>query len=133
MENYFLVHRWCPSDVPCSLYSEQELRTLHRTFGQPSVSALQVLLEKANGSKIEKNIAQTLEKMKEYCMVCEKTSTTPHEFKSTVSTSELRLNHREQADVMFVHGRPGKHMVCEATHFCTTSFLRNQYTKEIWN
>lgn len=36
MENYFLVHRWQKESIPFILYTEGELRTLHRTFGHPS-------------------------------------------------------------------------------------------------
>lgn len=38
-ENYFLVHEWEPSDMPYTLYTETELRTIHRNFGHPCVRA----------------------------------------------------------------------------------------------
>lgn len=46
-ENYVLVHRWKPSDMTYSLYFESELRNLQRSFGHPSVTALQNLLKRA--------------------------------------------------------------------------------------
>lgn len=111
------------------LYTDQELRTLHRTFGHPSVRALQNLLEWASGSKIEKNIVQTLEKMKEDCMVCMKTSAAPRKLRVTFSTSELRFSHLVQVRTKVILGRPVVLMVKEATRFCAASFLRTKSIK----
>lgn len=38
-ENYFLIHQWSPEDITYGLYSEHELRRIHRNFGHPSVTA----------------------------------------------------------------------------------------------
>lgn len=81
MENCVLIQTWCPSDVRYVQYTEQKLRTLHRTFDHTSVKALRMLLELANGTKIEKNIVQTPGKMKEDFTVFKKTPTAPHSLK----------------------------------------------------
>lgn len=43
-ENFFLIHRWEPNNTIYSLYSESELKKLHRIFGYPSVTAVGNLL-----------------------------------------------------------------------------------------
>ena len=47
-ENYFLIHRWKPTDIMFSFYSEKDLKRLHRVFGHPSVQALHNLLKRAD-------------------------------------------------------------------------------------
>jgi hypothetical protein len=46
-ENRFLVHKWQKSDVRSALYTESEVRRLHRSFGHPSAQALHNLLKRA--------------------------------------------------------------------------------------
>lgn len=133
MDNFFLIHRWYPEDMPYVLYTEEELRTLHQIFGHPSVRALQMFSERAIGSKMERNTVKSLEKMKKNCTVCKKTSIAPRRFKLIVGTAGLKFNHRVQVDAMFIHGIPVIHILDEVKHFCVAFFLRNQSTKEIWN
>lgn len=45
LENYFPTYRWTPQDLPNAVYAEQELRTLHRPFGHPSLRALRNLIQ----------------------------------------------------------------------------------------
>lgn len=52
MENYIPIHRSSPADVPYVLYTEQKARTSHRTYRHLSVRALQLVLNRANGTKI---------------------------------------------------------------------------------
>lgn len=39
MRNFFLIHTWAPTDMPFVMYTKRELRTVHRTFGHPSIGA----------------------------------------------------------------------------------------------
>ena len=67
MENYCLVHRWEPDRNLC-MYTEDEIRKLHKSFGHPTVNALSKTLKNArpndmspeykNGSKILPNPAK---------------------------------------------------------------------------
>lgn len=50
MENYFLIHWRSSNDIRYVFYTEHELRTLHQTFGHPSVRALKILLRRQAGS-----------------------------------------------------------------------------------
>lgn len=123
MENYFLVRRWKPTDLHCILYTEQELRTLHRSFDHPSVEVLEKLLDGATGSRLERSTMDSVEEIKINCTICRKTATDPSRFKLTVGSAELKFNHSVQVDTMFIHRPPVLHMIDEATHFCTTRFL----------
>lgn len=46
-KNYFLIHTWKRGDLPYSLYTESEIRKLHRVFGHPSVRAFTNILKRA--------------------------------------------------------------------------------------
>lgn len=50
MEKYFLIHGWKPRDLPYLLYSEEELRTIHGSFGHPSVRATEGPWKIASGA-----------------------------------------------------------------------------------
>ncbi len=132
MENYFLIHRWGKGDIAYSLYTESELRKLHRVFGHPTVSALFKLLQQARGSEIDKSVRETLEEISKSCITCAVNATKPRRFKLTVGTDDLRFNHIVAMDVMYLNGRPVLHVVDEATHFGAALFLKNQSTKSIW-
>lgn len=62
MENYFLKHRWKLDDTDFLLYTENELRTLHRTFDHLSLKALELLLHRAYGPLLDAKTVKVLEK-----------------------------------------------------------------------
>lgn len=37
LENCFIIHQWKPSDTPHFMYTEGELRSIHRSFLNPSI------------------------------------------------------------------------------------------------
>lgn len=45
--NFFLTHTWMPSSMPWSLFTEPELRKIHRMFGHSSVRDTMALLRRA--------------------------------------------------------------------------------------
>lgn len=51
MDNNLLINRWPTNDIPFSLHTKQELRTLHRTTGYSAVRAWEMLLRCADGPK----------------------------------------------------------------------------------
>lgn len=65
MENYFLIHRWSPNDIPYASYTESELQTLHRSFGHTSARALNSLLGRSSEAKIDKKVIDASEKIKD--------------------------------------------------------------------
>lgn len=134
MDNYLLIHRWSPEDDPYILYTEKEPRTVYRTFGHPSVWALQINLGRAaNACKVDRTIANELKKIKDDCQIYWKTPSAPRTVKFTVGRAELWFNHRVTVDTRFIHDWPVIHIVDEAAQFCAASFLRNQSAKEIRN
>ncbi len=131
-ENYFLIHKWKPSDVSFSLYTESHLKRLHRVFGHPSVQALHNLLKRADPSNLSKDTKHTLMEISKQCEVCMKYASKPRRFKLTIGTEDLQFNHTIAVDVMHLAGKAVLHIVDEATHFSAAQFLRKQSTPEVW-
>lgn len=46
LEKDFLKHKWPPSDMPYVLYTESELRSLHRNFEHPAMSSFKRVLKR---------------------------------------------------------------------------------------
>lgn len=132
LENYFLVHRWKTEDLSYSLYTETELRKLHRVFGHPSVSALSGLLKGARPEQMTPTVREALEEITQECTTCATYASKPRRFKLTVGSNDLRFNHTVAIDVMYLSGKPVLHAVDEATHFNAAMFLRNQSSQEVW-
>lgn len=132
MENYFLVHRWKSDDLNFALYTESELRKLHRVFGHTSVQALYNLLKRANPDEMESNVRKTLDKIRRECEVCIQNGSKPRRFKVTIGTDDLRFNHIVAVDVMYINSRPVLHIVHEGTHFNAAQFLRNMTAQHVW-
>lgn len=53
MTNYFLVHTWEPEDLQFIVYNEQELRTIHISFGNPSVGATTRLFKRTSEATLD--------------------------------------------------------------------------------
>ena len=119
--------------MPYVLYTEDELRKIHRGFGHPSVRSTYHLLRRASGEDLDKKVKQQLDKISDDCKICLRNAATPRRFRLTVGTDELRFNHRVVVDTMFIQNKPIIHLVDESTHFTAACFLKNQTASEIWN
>lgn len=132
-ENYFLTHRWVKSDMPFVLYTETQLRRIHRSFGHPSVRAMGNLLKRASDdNRLDNETRKAIQAISDDYKICLRTASPPRRFKLTLGTEDLRFNNVVQIGTMLIENRPVLHMVGEATHFFGAAFLRNQSTAEIW-
>lgn len=132
MKNYSLIHRWRPSNFPCAFYTEEDLRTIHRSFGHPSVQSTEGLLKLVTGLTLSREGRDTIDEISHTCTPCRTPAAAPRRFKLTVRTDGIRFNQSVQIDTMFLHSKPVLHMVYMATHFCAACFHRNQSAAAIW-
>lgn len=132
LENYFFIHKWKPSDISHSMYTEPELRQLHRSFGHPSVTALTNLLRRARPDEVSESVRKQIDDLTKQCIVCAENAGKPRRFKITVGTSDLRFNHTVAVDIMFIQSRAVLHVVDEATHFCAALFLTSHKSSDVW-
>ncbi|CDF37987.1 unnamed protein product [Chondrus crispus] len=132
LENDFMVHNWKSEDVVNSLYSEKELRKLHRNFGHPSVSALTNLLKRANPDHMDREVQDVIMRLTKACTTCATHASRPRRFKLTVGTNDLKFNHTLAVDIMTLNGKPLLHVVDEATHYTSAVFLNRQRASDTW-
>ena len=131
-ENDFLKYKWNKADVEYALYTDVELRRLHRVFGHPSVSSLQKLLKRANQEEFGPDVTAVLHEINKSCKTCAEHASKPRRFKITIGSEDLQFNHVVAIDVMYLSGRPVLHVVDEATHYSAASFLKRMTAEETW-
>lgn len=90
-----------------------------------------MLLCRANGPLFDGSTTQSLKTIRESRRICTEFESALRTFEISVGSKELRFNYRVQVDIMSLDKRPVIHIVGEATHFCTGSFLLNKSTTEI--
>lgn len=132
LNNYFFIYKWSAGSIPYVIYTEDELRKIHRTFGHPSVTSTHNLLRRASDEPPKPEVRRQFEIIDENCRICRRKSSDPPFFKLTMGTGDLKFNHRVIADTMFLDGRALLHIIDEATHFPAAIFLRDQSAAEIW-
>lgn len=115
-----------------ALYTEEELRKIHRVFGHPSLEATWKLPKRASGGNLQLSARSTIAKIAEACDVCRMAASKPRRFKVTIGADGLCFNARVQEDTMFIRVKPVIHKVYEATYFSAAAFLRSQTAKEVW-
>lgn len=131
-ENDFLKHKWSPKDTSYALYTERELRRLHRVFGHPTVTALGKLLRNANPNEFTAEVRKSIEQITNMCNTCKRFSSKPRRFKVSVGSNDLRFNHIVAIDIMMLAGKHVLHAVDEATHYTAATFMRNNTAEETW-
>lgn len=132
LENYFFIFEWDASSIPYMLYTDRELRSIHRAFGHLSVSSLRKLLKKSSKELLDKSVKKNLKAIAKKCSTCSKHSPAPLRLKLTVGTDDPGFNLHVYVDTVFLNGRPLKHIVDEATHFSAAAILKSQSSHEIW-
>ena len=132
LRNDFLIYEWSPEDMHVVLYTEQELRQLHRNFGHPTISALKKMLKRANPEHQDKKTKDTINEIVNNCKTCQKFASKPRRFKLTMGSDSLKFNHIIAVDLMYLNGKPVLHVVDEATHYMAAVFLRKVSSEETW-
>lgn len=131
-EDYFLIHRWKPGDLPFAMYTTFELCHIHRSFGHPSVRTTTELLRRAKGADLDPSVVRSLKEIGKDCGTCKLTSAKPQNFNLTIGSKSLRINHHVQDDTTFLDGRQAVHMVYEATHFFSHKLrLKSEHSHDL--
>lgn len=66
------------------------------------------------------------------CQIFKQKAGPPRRFKLKIGTKDLHFNHTVHIDTMFLEVKPVLHIVDQATHFCTATFLSSQNSDHIW-
>lgn len=94
MEDYLLIYRWNPAELPYAMYKTSELRHIYRSFGHPSVLTTMNLLRRATLDTLVLSTHRKLEQIEHECAPCKTTGYKPRHFRMTIGSQALRVNHR---------------------------------------
>lgn len=130
--NYFYIHRCPKKSILYVMFTEKELRLIHRSFGHPSVSSNHKFLRKESSEPLSKTLRMKLVKLADSCKTCKRNAEASQRFKLTVGSEDLAFNSKVLVDTMFLDGRPVIHIFDEDTHFSAAAFLKSQLAESIW-
>ncbi len=108
------------------LYTEAELRKLHKSVGHTSAEHLR------RARPDESGVHDKLQDTFKECMSCSKTSQRPQRFKLSNGTEEYPFDHILAVDILNVAVHNILHCVDESTHFGTPAILSNMKSETVW-
>lgn len=131
MISYFLIHDWRQSDMEFALYTEHDLRTIHKNFAHLSGHSTEQILKRPKGTDLTTARRKSIEVISRESQICVTHARALRSLKLVVGTDNVRFNHTAQVDTIFIWGRPVIHMVDLVTQFCDAAFPKKQTTPEI--
>lgn len=111
LNNFFLIHIWGPTDMPFAMYTERELRMIHRWFRHPIKWATEGLLRRAACGKLAPDVHRVIAQIADKCTSCTTQAGATRSFKRTIGADGLGFNHTVQVDTIVFSGSPVLHMV----------------------
>lgn len=118
--------------TPSILYTEQELRRIHRHFHHPLPDRLTSLIKRAHPNTKMSKVYSDLEKIKSTCDVCQREADAPHRFRVTMPSGECIFNKVVSLDLMKLDNETVLHAVDRDTRFSAACFLTAESTSIVW-
>lgn len=106
---------WSP--LPYCPFTENELRIMHRRFGQPSVRNMAHVIAQATGDTVNSEIMKKLNQIRRNCEFCQKFGGPPQRFKFILRDMDLSFNHLVYCDVFTIDGTLFLHVVVKRPDF----------------
>lgn len=78
-----------PSDI---LYTENELKRIHRHFYHPSTEKLWAVIRRANNNELEPEVFNTLKRIRNTCDTCQRNGDKPHRFRVAIPEGDCIFN-----------------------------------------
>lgn len=122
-------YRWNP--VISCLFTETELRRLHRRFGHPKAEKLFNLLKRSELSNVTSATRKLLEKVTRRCKPFQENFPAPRRFKFTLR-EDKKFNHSVFVDIFYIEKKPILHVVDESTRYQAARWLKNVSADTVW-
>eukprot|EP00171_Calliarthron_tuberculosum_P021509 IDg21509t1 len=117
-----------------TMYSEKELRRIHRHFYHPHPERLYSLVHRAGDSNATPETMEMLKNLTASCDVCQRLSETPGRFRVSLPQEAIIFNRTVLLDLMYLDSKTVLHIICRDTMFSSAVFLTNgESTQDIWN
>lgn len=114
------------------LYTEPELRKMHRHFFHPSTDKLYAIIKRAEPTTTNTGMYDILEKVKGTCDTCQRNAAEPHRFRVSLPNEDCVFNRVVSMDIMFLDSKSVLHVVDRDTKFGAASFLLGQSASQVW-
>lgn len=114
---------WLPSrenarrNNSLDIYTERELRRIHKVFGHPYIRATEIILKRPNNGKVDVQTKKARKEIVQSCQLSKSLSETPRRYKLTICTNYLRFNKEAEVDTILIRGTPVLYMIDMATGF----------------
>jgi len=115
------------------MYTEPELKKIHRHFYHPQPLSIYKMMKQAKDPKATPETLGALEKITTSCDVCQRISSQPGRFRVALPNKDLLFNRVVLMDLMSFESKPVLHMVCKDTLFSAAAFLDGESSNDVWN
>lgn len=120
------------------LYTEEELRKVHKHFFHPKSERLYAVLKRGDPESVTTEDLKCLEKLAKKCDVCQRYAAGPRRFRVSLPKEDVVFNRTLCIDLMFLTTQEGKpkgavlHCVDKDTKFNAACFLPDQTLETVW-
>lgn len=122
-----------PTPAQRILYTESQIRRLHRHLHHPSARKLFDLLRRADPENLPPDTRAMIDTIARKCQTCQRHSSAPLSFRVRFP-DDVSFNREIRLDLMFVGGRrPVLHVIDRGTNFQSATFLEGEDAASVWN
>lgn len=114
------------------LFTESELRRVHRHFYHPKPERLYAVIKRSDPSKASASLMEDLKKIESTCDTCQRESAPPHRFRVSLPSGEIIFNRELCLDVMSIRGCDVLHIVDRDTKFSAAVSLTDRSAAATW-
>lgn len=114
-----------------SVFTQIELRRLHKLFGHPNAHKLYNLLKRAELPDVDEYTQKILQKITRHCEACHTYAQAACRF-NFLLRDENDLNSSMFVDIFYVSAKLIIHVVDEATRYLAASWLPSVSTESVW-
>eukprot|EP00171_Calliarthron_tuberculosum_P000524 IDg524t1 len=115
------------------MYTEYQLRRIHRHFYHPQPERIFNIMKRADGSRATLETLSTLKKITRECDICQRVADQPGRFRVSLPEEDVVFNRTVMMDLMFLESQPVLHIICKDTLFSTAVLLTDgSTTKDVW-
>lgn len=128
MKNGHAYVVWCSK----ILYSEAELRKMHRHFYHPSTDKLYAVIKRAEPATTNTGMYDLLENVRDTCDKFQRNAAEPHRFRVSLPTEDCVFNRKFSMDIMFLDANALLNVVDRDTNFGAACFLSGESASHVW-
>ena len=129
MKHGHLFYEWERS----VLYTDTELRRIHRHFYHPQPERIFNLMKRSNDPEATPETYKQLMEITQNCEVYQRLAEQPNRFRVSLPPDEIVFNRTVLMDLMSLSSKTVLYIICKDTLFSAAVFVRGESSVYIWN